>query len=79
MGEKYIKIFMDVFSVSKEEAIKTTRKEAEEWDSVGHMALISAIENEFEIELSADDIMNLNSYDDGIIILQRHGINVRGS
>jgi acyl carrier protein len=39
------------------------------WDSVGHMNLIAAIEDEFNIMLETDDIIDFSSYEKGKIIL----------
>src|SRR5438477_563588 len=45
-------------SVSDGLALATT----ENWDSITHMELIAAIEQEFAIELSVDDIVAMVSY-----------------
>jgi acyl carrier protein len=36
--------------------------DAENWDSLAHMELIAAIEQEFTVELSLDDIVAMVSY-----------------
>lgn len=33
-----------------------------EWDSVGHMALVATIEDEFGIMLEMEDVIDLNSF-----------------
>ena len=35
--------------------------EAKEWDSVAHMTLVAAIEEEFDIMLDTDDIVDMSS------------------
>ncbi len=45
-----------------------------EWDSVGHMAMIAAIEDAFEIMLETDDIIDFSSYAKGMEILSKYGI-----
>lgn len=44
------------------------------WDSIGHMALISALEDAFHIALETDDILNFSSYKKGLEILAKYGI-----
>ena len=44
------------------------------WDSVGHMSLIVAIEEAFEISLDTDDIIDLSSYERGKEILRKYNI-----
>ena len=43
-----------------------------EWDSVGHMGLISCIEDAFDIMLETDDIVDLSSYEKGKEILKKN-------
>ena len=40
-----------------------------EWDSIGHMTLMSALEDEFKITLETDDIIDFSSYKKGIELL----------
>jgi acyl carrier protein len=32
------------------------------WDSVGHMALVAAIEEEFDIMIDTDDVIDMSSF-----------------
>lgn len=41
------------------------------WDSVGHMELVSAIEEKFEVKFSMDEILDLESFDDFRRALER--------
>jgi len=45
-----------------------------EWDSVGHMALVAAIEGAFDLMLDTDDILGLSSPAKAREILARHGV-----
>ena len=40
-----------------------------QWDSVGHMGLIAAIEDAFDIMMDTDDIIDFSSYEKGMEIL----------
>ena len=44
------------------------------WDSVGHMQLISALEEAFDIMFDTDDIIDLNSYKTGMQILRKYEV-----
>lgn len=46
----------------------------ENWDSVGHMQLIAALEDAFDIMLDTDDIIDFNSYEAGKVILSRYDV-----
>ena len=44
------------------------------WDSVGHMSLVAALEDEFDIMIDTDDIIDLSSYEKGKEILVKYGV-----
>lgn len=70
--EKYVKLFKDTFSVSEEEAVKLEYQGIADWDSVGHMGLIAAIEETFDIMMDTDDIIDLSSFEKGKEILSNN-------
>jgi acyl carrier protein len=72
--EKYVKVFEELFNVSKEEAEKLEYMSNEEWDSVGHMGLIAELEDTFDIQMDTDDIIDFNSFEKGIEILKKYNI-----
>ena len=39
------------------------------WDSIGHMSLIAALEETFDIMMDTDDIIDLSSFEKGMEIL----------
>jgi len=44
------------------------------WDSIGHMALVAAIEEKFDIMMDTDDIIDFSSYTKGMEILSKYGV-----
>ena len=44
------------------------------WDSVAHMALISAIESKFDIMLDTEDVIGLSSYPEAKKILAKYSL-----
>lgn len=67
--EKYLKVFTETFGVSPEAAKSLEYQAISEWDSVGHMGLIAAIEDEFDIMMDTDDIIDFSSFEKGKEIL----------
>ena len=63
----YDNVFMEVFMLDAVD-VEMTMSDVEEWDSVGHMMLITTLEDKFNIMLDADDIVALDSYEKGIEI-----------
>ena len=47
-----------------------------EWDSIGHMTLMSKLEEEFDISLETDDIVDFSSFKKGIEILKKYKVNI---
>lgn len=74
--EKYDNVFINNFSVRKEELNQLTYQSISEWDSVGHMNLISSLEEQFDIMIDTDDIIDLSSYIKGIEILKKYDIEI---
>ena len=70
--EKYRKAFIEAFDADDEDLEEYTYRKSDGWDSVGHMNLISAIEDQFDIMFETDDIITLNSYRKGIAVLSEH-------
>jgi len=72
--EKYNQAFMEIFDVTTSDLEGLKYKSIPAWDSVGHMSLIAAIEEAFDIEILTDDIVDLSSYEKGKEIISRMGI-----
>lgn len=79
MDDKVIKqIFAETLELDVENINDNLEyNKAPEWDSIAHMALISNIEDEFEIMLSTDDVLNMSSYKVAKDILIKNGVSIR--
>lgn len=75
--DTYLKAFSEVFNISRDQAIGLKFQDIEAWDSVGHMALVAALEEAFDIMLEPDDIVELNSFEKGKEILAKYAINFK--
>ena len=45
-----------------------------QWDSVAHLQLVVAIEDNFGVRLTPADVVELTSYQGAIAILRSHGV-----
>lgn len=70
--EKYDRVFVETLEVKKEELLGLEYQGTELWDSVGHMTLMAAIEDAFDIMLETDDIVDFSSYEKGKEILTKN-------
>ena len=69
--EKYNNAFMETFEISEDELAGLKYQDIEAWDSVGHMGLIAALEDVFDIMMDTDDIIDFSSYEKGKEILSK--------
>jgi len=68
---------MECFELSKAElGSELLYQSVELWDSVGHMQLIAALEDAFDIMLDTDDIIDFSSYEVGIEILKKYEVDL---
>jgi acyl carrier protein len=74
--EKLSKVFADTFGISEAETKGLQYQGIEQWDSVGHMSLIAALEDAFDIMMDTDDIIDLSSFEKGKEILKKYDIEI---
>ena len=72
--EKYTQAFMQAFDIDAETARGLTFQDIPAWDSVGHMGLVAALEEAFDIMLEPDDIVDLSSFAKGRELLAKYGV-----
>ncbi len=69
--EKYNNAFIETFEITAEQLPGLKYQDITAWDSVGHMSLIAALEDAFDIMMDTDDIIDLSSYEKGKEILAK--------
>jgi acyl carrier protein len=69
--EKYEKLLCECFEIDRNQLKGLKYQDVAAWDSVGHMALITAIEEAFDLMMETDDIIDFSSYEKGLIILEK--------
>ena len=75
MVEKYSEIFKTSLNVDADKVNENLKyNEIDEWDSIGHMALIAELEDTYEISMEMDDIIDFSSYNKGIEIMKKYNI-----
>lgn len=75
--EKYKKTFKESLSIKDEKILEELKyNEIPEWDSIGHMTLISSLEDVFKITFETDDIIDFSSFKKGAEILKKYKVNI---
>lgn len=72
--QKYLNAFVTALEVKPEDAPALVYGESQQWDSVGHMTLIAALEDAFDIMVDMDDIIDLSSFEKGKEILRKYDV-----
>ncbi|WP_434309626.1 acyl carrier protein [Hominifimenecus sp. rT4P-3] len=72
--EKYQNAFKEGLEIEVENLEGLVYEEIPEWDSVGHMSLIASLEDAFDIMMETDDIIDFSSYQKGIEIMKKYGV-----
>ena len=71
---RLIDCFVQVFAIEREKVTPGLAYQSiAQWDSVGHMALVTEIENQFNVTLDTDDIIGMSDVAKAVEILTRHG------
>mgnify|MGYP001217899161 CR=1 FL=1 len=75
--DKYKKVFIDSLSIDEKKLQGNLKfNEIPEWDSIGHMTLISGLEEAFKISMETDDVIDFSSFTRGKEILKKYKINL---
>ena len=74
--DKYKKSFVDTFSIDEKKLNDLKYNDITEWDSIGHMTLMSSLEETFNISFETDDIVDFSSYKKGIELLKKYKIDI---
>ena len=73
---KYKKAFTETFSIEDKDLEKLEYQSIDNWDSIGHMTLMSAIEEAFGITFETDDIIDFSSFTKCKEILEKYKVNI---
>lgn len=64
-------VFREVFDLDDDVEVEGLQyRGIEEWDSVAHMQLVAAIEDEYDVMLDTDDVTDMSSYEEAVRILK---------
>lgn len=74
--EKYVGAFKESLDVKEEQVEGLKYQDIPTWDSVGHMGLIAELEDTFDIQFETDDIVEFGSFEQGIEILKKYGVEI---
>jgi len=74
--EKYEDAFVETFGINRTQLSELEYQSIQEWDSVGHMSLMAALEETFDIMMDTEDIIDFSSFGKGKEILRKYDVEV---
>mgnify|MGYP002622825324 CR=1 FL=1 len=77
--EKYKSVFSDALDIEEDSGVdieKLVYNEISNWDSVGHLRLVTAIEKAFKVSLATDDVLDFSSFEKGKEILKKYEVEI---
>jgi acyl carrier protein len=73
LKQKVDAAFRAAFELDPHEELSTLQYNcSKQWDSVAHMALVAALEQEFDCMLEMDDIIDMSSYSKALEIMRNY-------
>lgn len=70
--QQLIGIFAETFEVKVAEVPNIEYQSVEAWDSIGHMMMISAIEEKFNISIEMDDVIVISNLDECVNVVSKY-------
>ena len=74
--EKYNQAFCETLQIDETKLNGLEYQGVELWDSVGHMSLMAALEDAFDIMMDTDDIVDFSSYEKGKELLKKYNVEI---
>ena len=73
--EKYDQVFIESFSITADQLNENlVYQSVQQWDSIGHMGMVAALEEAFDIMMETDDIIDFGSYKKGVELLAKYNV-----
>ncbi|MCW3841315.1 acyl carrier protein [Micromonospora yasonensis] len=68
-------VFVDALELPEGTDVENlTYRGIEQWDSLGHMTLVAAIEDEFDVQLETDQVIDMSSFKVALEMLRGLGV-----
>ncbi|MEV8436451.1 acyl carrier protein [Actinosynnema sp. NPDC051121] len=74
LNDRLRAVFVEALSLSDGVDVENLKyRDIDEWDSVGHMALVAAIEDEFDVQFDTDQVIDMSSFKVAVDMLKGLG------
>ncbi|MGH7793401.1 MAG: acyl carrier protein [Candidatus Binatia bacterium] len=71
-ADKLLSVFCEIFRIRPEKVHpELGPQDIQQWDSIGHMMLVAAIEQTFSIQLDTDEIIEMTSFGTSLAVIEK--------
>ena len=71
MEDKLTNIFASVFEVAPDKVTEIEYQSVDAWDSIGHMMMISEVEEEFGISIPMDEVIVISNFKECCAVVEK--------
>lgn len=73
--QKLRQVFAEALAIPVDDVVDTLEyRSIKTWTSIGHMGLVAAIDDAFEIMMDTDDVLDMSSFKKAKELLGKYGI-----
>lgn len=75
LNDRLRTVFVESLGLDEDVDVENLKyRDIDQWDSVGHMALVAAIEDEFDVELDTEQVIDMSSFKVALDMLKGFGV-----
>ncbi|MFD0783086.1 acyl carrier protein [Micromonospora azadirachtae] len=75
LSDRLRAVFVDTLELGDDVDVENLKyREIEQWDSLGHMTLVGAIEDEFDVQLDTEQVIDMSSFKVALDMLSGLGV-----
>ena len=75
LNDRLRAVFVDALELPDGVDVESLKyRDIQQWDSLGHMTLVAAIEDEFAVQLETEQVIDLSSFKVAVDMLRGFGV-----
>ncbi|HEX6499585.1 MAG TPA: acyl carrier protein [Micromonosporaceae bacterium] len=75
LTERLRNVFVETLELGDDVDVENLKyRDIEQWDSLGHMTLVAAIEDEFDVQLDTEQVIDMSSFKVAVDMLRGMGV-----
>ena len=75
LTERLRNVFVETLQLGDSVDVENLKyRDIEQWDSLGHMTLVGAIEDEFDVQLDTEQVIDMSSFKVAVDMLRGMGV-----